>query len=123
MLIKGFYKIQEIRSNDSRINASIRLNPDHEVYEGHFPEQPVVPGVIQLQIVKEILEETLGKQLFMNKVSSAKYLKIITPENSKELQITIQYKKTDENEYKVNALIGSGKTVFTKVKVVFKQLT
>ncbi len=122
MLIKDFYKIQEIRSHDSRISASIRLNPDHEVYKGHFPKQPVVPGIIQLQIIKEILEETLGQQLLMNKVSSAKYLRIITPGHSTELQITIQYKKTDESEYKVNALIGSGETVFTKVKAVFKQV-
>jgi len=120
MLIKGFYKIQKIRSHDSRISASIRLNPDHEVYKGHFPGQPVVPGVIQLQIVKEILEESLGQELHMGKVSSAKYLKIITPEKSGKLQITIDYQKTDEDAYKVNAIIGSGETIFTKVKMILK---
>jgi len=120
MLIKDFYKIQEIRPNDSRISASIRLNPEHEVYKGHFPGQPVVPGVFQLQIVKEILEESLGQELFMGKVSSAKYLKIITPEKSGKLQITIDYQKTDEDAYKVNAIIGSGETIFTKVKMILK---
>ena len=119
MLIPNFYTIQKIETKEGTITARILLNPKHEVYKGHFPEQPVVPGVIQLQIIKEILEETLGQQLFMHKVSSAKYLNIITPKHSTELQITIQYKKTDESEYKVNALIGSGETVFTKVKAEF----
>jgi 3-hydroxyacyl-[acyl-carrier-protein] dehydratase len=120
MLIPDFYSIQKIDVAVGTITANIRLNPKHEVYKGHFPGQPVVPGVIQLQIVKEILEETLSQQLLMNKVSSAKYLRIITPGNSKELQITIQYSKTEENEFKVNALISSLETIFTKVKMKLK---
>ena len=120
MLIKDFYKIQEISSHDKRISVTIVLNPDHKVYKGHFPEQPVVPGVIQLQIIKEVFEKSIVQKLFMGKISSAKYLNVITPEKSGKLQITIDYQKTDENEYKVNAIIGSGETIFTKVKMILK---
>ena len=120
MLIKDFYTIQKLETTEGTISAHILLNPKHEVYKGHFPEQPVVPGVIQLQIVKEILEKHLVQQLFIAKVSNAKYLKINTPENSEVLQITIQHKKTDEGEYKVNAIIGSKEIIFTKVKMVLK---
>ena len=118
MLIPDFYSIQKLDTEEGGLTASIHLNTGHEVYKGHFPGQAVVPGVIQLQIVKEILEENLNKKLFLQKVSSAKYLKIIIPDKSDQLQITIHYKITEENAYKVNALIGSNETVFTKLKAV-----
>jgi 3-hydroxyacyl-[acyl-carrier-protein] dehydratase len=117
MLITDFYTLQKTEITVDKISADILLNPNHEVYKGHFPGQPVVPGVIQLQIVKEILEEILGQQLFMDNVSSAKYLRIITPDAFPELKVTIQYSKTAENEIKVNALIGSPETIFTKLKM------
>ena len=79
MLIKEFYKIISLSSDEFGINSTIKLNQDHEVYKGHFPEQPIVPGVIQLQIVKEILESHLQKKLFMGNVIQVKYLIPITP--------------------------------------------
>jgi 3-hydroxyacyl-[acyl-carrier-protein] dehydratase len=120
MLVPDFYTIQKTEITENKISADVLLNPNHAVYKGHFPEQPVVPGVIQLQIIKEILEESLGQQLFISHVSSAKYLIVVTPDTSPELNITIQYNKTEENEIKVNALIGSGEIVFTKLKMIFR---
>ncbi len=119
MLIPDFYTIQKTEITENKISAGILLNPNHEVYKGHFPGQPVVPGVIQLQIIKEILAENLGQELFLNKVVSAKYLQMIIPDNSPGLKFTIDYQKTDEGVYKVNASIGSRETVFTKVRMTF----
>ena len=120
MLVPDFYTIQKTEAMDGFIKSTIRLNPNHAVYKGHFPGQPVVPGVIQLQIIKEILEESIGQQLLISHVSSAKYLRIVTPDTSPELMITIQYSKTEEDEIKVNALIGALETTFTKVKMMLK---
>ena len=119
MLIPDFYSVQKIETTEGAILAAVRLNPDHEIYKGHFPEQPVVPGVLQLQIIREILEESLDQQLFISRVNSAKYLRMITPVHSTELQITIRYKTTHEKWCKVDAIIGSGQTVFTKLKAEF----
>lgn len=116
MLIPDFYTVQEINFEEGTIDAEIRLNPKHEVYEGHFPGQPVVPGVIQLQIVKEILEGILQKELFIHTMSTAKYLKMITPEQVLDLQCHIRYKKTDQGDFSINATISSGEIIFTKLR-------
>ncbi|MCF6169887.1 MAG: hydroxymyristoyl-ACP dehydratase [Bacteroidales bacterium] len=116
MLIPGFYTIRKVETDEDSLTADILLNPNHKVYQGHFPGQPVVPGVIQLQIVKEVLEKSLGVELFMNKVNSVKYLRIITPGDSPKLKITIAFRRTGDSGYNVNAQITSGKDVFTKVK-------
>jgi 3-hydroxyacyl-[acyl-carrier-protein] dehydratase len=62
MLLDNFYTILSSESSDSTTwTIQIELNPDHTVYQGHFPEHPVVPGVCLLQLIKEWAQsETLG---------------------------------------------------------------
>lgn len=116
MLIPDFYTVQKINVEGESIEAEVRLNPEHEVYDGHFPEQPVVPGVIQLQMVKEILESVLQEELFLDTVGTAKYLKMIIPKEDLRLHISIQYKQSDTGDFKINALISSDEMLFTKLK-------
>ena len=120
MLIPNFYTIQKVETTKNNVTANILLNPNHAIYKGHFSGQPVVPREIQLQIIKEMLEGSLNQQLFISHVSSAKYLRIVTPNTSPELNITIQYNKTEENKIKVNTLISSLETTFMKVKMKLK---
>ncbi len=65
MLLNDFYTIHnasgpEVELSPSgvpieRYRFSMELNPAHPVYEGHFPGNPVVPGVCQLQMISELL--------------------------------------------------------------------
>lgn len=119
MLIKDFYQITEIVSEETNIIANIKLNVEHKVYKGHFPTQAVVPGVIQLQIIKEILEKHFEQKLFMGNISQVKYLIPITPYESPELTIKIAYKKIDENILKSTISIGFNDIIFTKAKINF----
>lgn len=119
MLLPGFYKIKEFEISESQIRAVIRLNPDHEVYKGHFPGQPIVPGVVQLQIIKELLEKGLKKKLLISKIISAKYYSMITPDDTPVLEISIQLKYIKTGEYKIIAQISQEETFFTKVRAIF----
>lgn len=122
MLIKEFYKIINLTSEETGIKAIIELNPNHEVYKGHFPDQAVVPGVIQLQIVKEILESHLSKNLFMGNITQVKYLVPITPVEVPELHISITYKNDDDGTLKSNVFISFEETIFTKARIIFTQV-
>lgn len=122
MPIIEFYKIINLTSVESGINATIKLNPNHEVYKGHFPEQAVVPGVIQLQIVKEIMENHFEKKLFMGSISQVKYLIPITPVENPELSIAITLKNDETENTKTNILISHNETVFTKAKIIFSYI-
>lgn len=119
MLIKDFYKINNLTSKETEIIARIKLNPNHEVYKGHFPGQAVVPGVIQLQIVKEILENHLSKNLFMSNITQVKYLNPITPVEVPELNISITYKNDNAGILKTNVLISFDEIIYTKARISF----
>lgn len=118
MLIKDFYRFKQFQTTDDIISGAIILNPAHGVYKGHFPGRPVVPGVIQLQIIKEMLEKGLGEKLFLGTIVSAKYYSLISPVETPELDISVQYKLTETGKYKIGAQISRGETVFSKVRAV-----
>lgn len=119
MLIKDFYKINNLTSDESEVIARIKLNPNHEVYKDHFPGQAVVPGVIQLQIVKEILEKLFNKNLFMGNITQVKYLNPITPVEVPELNISITYKNDNAGILKTNVLISFEEIIYTKARIIF----
>lgn len=119
MLIKEFYKIINLSSSGSGLVATIELNPDHEVYKGHFPDQPIVPGVIQLQIIKELMEKHFEKKLFMGSIQRVKYLIPIIPSNSPQLVFNITNNKIDENKIRSTVSIGIHNIIFTKARVEF----
>ena len=73
MLLDNFYTILSSESSDSTIwTIQIKLNPGHPVYQGHFPEHPVVPGVCLLQLIKECVEDIRQQKLQVTQVSSCK---------------------------------------------------
>ena len=75
MLLDNFYTILSSESSDSTIwTIQIKLNPGHPVYQGHFPEHPVVPGVCLLQLIKECVEDIRQQKLQVTQVSSCKFL-------------------------------------------------
>ena len=116
-LIEDFYKIVNISENGNEIHAVVELNSNHPVYDGHFKEQPVVPGVMQLQMVKEILEYQLNQELFMNDIKQVKYLKPIVPNNNLELKISISRKKPNELYFVFD--ISMDDITFTKARIGF----
>lgn len=100
MLVKEFYKINSLVETDNKVNANITINKDHQVFDGHFPGNPVTPGVCMMQIIKELAEEVTGKALFMKSASNIKFMAIINPENNADLNLQLDVSETEDG-YKV----------------------
>ena len=59
MLLNDFFTIEEFSKDATAFRAVVRLNEQHPVFAGHFPGQPVVPGVFTLQMIKECMAVAL----------------------------------------------------------------
>lgn len=80
MLIANLYKVLKTEKiDDSNVKVQIELNPNHSIFKGHFPNNPIMPGVCMIQIIKELTESFTSKSLFMSKVSNVKFLATINP--------------------------------------------
>lgn len=92
MFLDSLYKITGFDVTPETIFATISINPDHSIFEGHFPNSPVLPGVVQLQIVKELLEKHLGRTLSMKMMRTSKFLQVINPKEVPQICIDIKFK-------------------------------
>ena len=102
MLLNDFFTISEMNAEPGKLVVRIGLNAKHRIFDGHFPGNPVTPGVVQLQMVKEILESHFKKDLSLKIISKCKFLNILNPENTPVITITIDFSIVEE-QIKMNA--------------------
>ena len=98
--MNDFYTIHELQPSLDSLSCIIVFNGSHHIFDGHFPGQPVVPGVCMVQMVKELLQQQFDKSLILRSTGQIKFLQLITPEVMPEIHIS--WKETD-NGYLVNA--------------------
>lgn len=121
-LLENFYT--EIAStytleNSHSFNSTIELNPNHEIYKGHFPQIPVAPGVCLIQAIKEILMAKLQTKLILTEGSNIKFLILINPKETKQFQVDFIVKRTDST-LDINANYTNNAKIFLKFKGKFK---
>lgn len=118
MLLNNFFAINDFKDNDNTIDSTIKLDVNHSIYKGHFPSQPVVPGVCMMQIIAELTSEALKKEVLIKKATQAKFLIPIIPDKNPELSVNIKYTEQDGEQFKVTGSIYSAELTFFKFKGV-----
>lgn len=119
MLIEGLYKIISTENAENGISAMIHLNKDHAIFRGHFPGNPVMPGVCMIQIIKELTEQTTGKNLFLSVSSNIKFMAIINPEVNPDLKLVLEIAQIN-GDVKVKNVTSFDDTVALKLNATFK---
>ena len=118
-LLNNFYTVETSnKKEDSTIQASVKLNATHDIFKGHFEQMPVMPGVCQTQLIKELLQEELGKNLTLTVGSNIKFTGMIIPSQHPVFNVELKYTST-ENQYVVDAQLFFENTIFTKFKGTF----
>ena len=96
--------------------AEVELLPHHPVYEGHFPGQPVVPGVCTLAVVRELTARAVGCKLHFTAIREAKYVSALIP--SEGLRIVVEATLNDEN---LRAVVRRDEQVVLKLQASWKR--
>lgn len=123
MVLKDFYKIlSEEKTTDSKYSITIFVNEKHEVFKGHFPGNPIMPGVCMIQIIKELTEKITKQTLMIQTLANVKFMALINPENNPELRLELDITMTDDNLVKVKNTTYFNETVALKLSNVYKKL-
>lgn len=120
MILKdNFYSVVQFDKENSLIAATLKLNVLHPVFEGHFPGQPVVPGVCMIQMIKEILELASGRSLMMKQSDYIKFLSVINPLDEKPVEASVRYEDMKNEGLHVIASLRCEDRICLKLKAVF----
>ncbi len=64
---------------DRNLQATVLVREDAPWFAGHFPDDPIVPGVALINVVVELLSCTVRQQLTIRHISRIKFRKIVRP--------------------------------------------
>jgi 3-hydroxyacyl-[acyl-carrier-protein] dehydratase len=120
ILLNDFFTINDKVSSETEIWAELRINANHKIFEGHFPNQPVVPGVCMMQMIKEILEQVIGKETKLVQASDMKFLAVINPVENNLVHASIKYTADESGAVNVVASLFKDELVHFKFKGQFE---
>lgn len=103
--------LDEILSRDDSSIVCAKTFDEQEFFvQGHFPNQPIVPGVIQCEcclqagavLLEKFMEETPGSIPVATRMDGVKFKRLVRPGDRVEIHVTL-------NEKLSNAFFLSGK--------------
>jgi 3-hydroxyacyl-[acyl-carrier-protein] dehydratase len=117
MLTGELFQIQETTIlKENEYSILFRCNAAHAVFKGHFPNNPVLPGVCMVQFVRESLEVVFNKKLQLVQSKSIKFINIVNPEKENLLQLILLVTSFENELLDVSATIKSETTSFFQYK-------
>ncbi len=120
MILTGdFFTMLTLEKGDGMVKAGLLWNTEHPIFQGHFPGQPVVPGVCMIQLIQETLEQALEKPVELISSTQVKFLHVIDPRQFPSTDLLLQYSVNENGTYQVTSTLMKEKTNFMKMNAVF----
>lgn len=121
MLLTDFYTIQKIETGENgKYCAFIHLNKEHEIFKGHFPGNPILPGVCTMQIIKELTETVVQKKLILSRAINVKFMALINPDVTPNLRLELDIETLETGEVKVKNSTYFDTTLALKLSNTYK---
>lgn len=103
-------RVEELIPGEKAVaKRSVTIN--EELFNGHFPGNPVMPGVLIVEALAQTgavallsLPEFKGKTAYFGGIKSAKFRKVVRPGDSLRLEVTLE---------KIRNNVGLGKAIAT----------
>ena len=95
------------------IEKHLTIDSSHPSLAGHFPGNPIVPGVVLLGEVLELVGESLGQSFMLAQVPSVKFHSPLRPDEPLHLTFNILPDHVVTFSCQVGArMIASGQFIF-----------
>jgi 3-hydroxyacyl-[acyl-carrier-protein] dehydratase len=119
--MQGLYQIVDFRTDSvNKITIRISLDPDHPMFKGHFPGNPILPGVATLQILKELVSKHAGKDANLARAHVIKYLNFINPLKNSLIDFDIEFRESEAGNTECSATVYYEETVFCTFRGKFR---
>jgi len=108
MLRESLYTIGILQADGENVSARVTFNPQHEIFKGHFPGQPVVPGACMVQILKDALHTAYPQRVRLTKGGDIKFLAAVDPNNNPVVQLQLHVISRENDRLDVAATLSIG---------------
>ena len=86
-----------------------------DLFKGHFPGNALVPGILQIEMVRQVARKALGKALVIREVSKAKFAGPVRP--GERVSVTVRL-VGDADEFKAAAKLSVDGEVKSNIMLI-----
>lgn len=119
-LLNDFFFLEETTVTEDGTCDALRLNPQHAIFQAHFPGNPITPGVCIIQMVAELLEHHTGRSLSLKQAVNVKFLHVLSPREQTTCRVVFHSLESDGLVWKIKASVEAGKTRFAQLSMIFE---
>lgn len=98
--------------------SNFSIDKTHDIFNGHFPNQPVLPAVTMLQLLKFEVERQTKKTLQLERLTNAKFLQVVNPQLNDIISIELKITSA-EKKHKINAILKQDNVIVAKLSAVY----
>lgn len=80
---------------EARFESLADIPADHPAFAGHFPGQPILPGVLLIQRVMDLAEASIGRSLAACALRNVKFIAPVMPGD----QLRLELERTSPVQY------------------------
>ena len=100
-----WYYLTNINLIDKEISADIKVTPDSPWFSGHFPGDPILPGIAQLAMVFDVIKEWTHDDLKITFVRRVRFKQTVKPGD--QLKLTILPSSENPSYYSFRIILDN----------------
>ena len=110
------FNITSVEESSSGYQISVNLDENSPLFEGHFPNDPIMPGVLNIEILEKVLSEKLNVKI--GQINQIKFLKPVVPKSDVPIEYTLDISEKADDR-KTASIKGTWEgDVFVKIPAV-----
>ncbi|MBD0423384.1 hypothetical protein AB0L35_05600 [Streptomyces sp. NPDC052309] len=112
---------RSVTRDGDTVTASATVDPGHEVFPGHYPGFPVLPGVCLIEYAdRSILfdQRRLGRDVELVAVERCRFRDPVFPGD--ELTLRVDYRGDDAAGLRSDVVVGSGRGRVAELRLVHR---
>lgn len=122
-LLSHLFFLEEETEEQGLRRYRLRLNPQHEIFQAHFPGNPITPGVCLIQLVSELLEKQTGRKLALKQVVNVKFLHVLSPTEHTHVEVRFRSIENNGSHYKIKAVLQNDDLTFAQLSMLYGDAT
>jgi len=100
-----WYVLKNLNQTDSKeISADIQVPRDSTWFSGHFPGDPILPGIAQLGMVFDAIRQLGNQNIKISSINRVRFKQIIRPDD--HLEIIVVPRKNYAKSYSFRIMVG-----------------
>ena len=117
--LDNLFILQNTEETETGFSARLCCDPEHPVYKAHFPGNPITPGACLLKTAGEVLQQKMGRPLYLKSSKNIKYLNILIPKEGKEVHLGFSNFMETDNGCKAQLVIADDTSVYSKMLLTY----